>query len=46
MASKRLQEIYIFYATEGHTVRIIRILYGKRDVRRVLKQESADDDTL
>jgi plasmid stabilization system protein ParE len=43
---KGFEEIYIFYVTEGQTVRIIRVLHGKRDLRRVLKQESADDDSL
>jgi plasmid stabilization system protein ParE len=28
------------------TVRVIRILHGKRDVDRILKKEPADDDKL
>lgn len=43
---KGFKEIYIFYVTEGQTVRIIRVLHGRRDLGRVLKQESAHDDTL
>jgi len=31
---------------DGETVRVIRILHGKRDLDRILKKESADDDTL
>jgi hypothetical protein len=30
----------------GHTVRIIRILHGRRDLGRILKKESTDDDPL
>ncbi len=36
----------IFYVVQGDTLRVIRVLHGKRDVGRILKQESADDDTL
>ena len=36
----------IFYTVEGDTVRIIRILHGKRDIDRILKREPADDDIL
>jgi plasmid stabilization system protein ParE len=43
---KGFEEIYIFYVTEGQMVRIIRVLHGKRDLGRILKQEGAGDDTL
>jgi toxin ParE1/3/4 len=39
-------EFLIFYLVEGKTVRVIRILHGKRDVDRILNKESADDDRL
>jgi toxin ParE1/3/4 len=43
---KGFEEIYIFYLTEGETVRVIRVLRGRRDLERILKQESVDDDTI
>jgi toxin ParE1/3/4 len=43
---KEFDEFLIFYVVEGETVRVIRILHGKRDVDRVLKKESADDVKL
>jgi plasmid stabilization system protein ParE len=39
-------EFLIFYVTEGTTVKVIRILHGKRDLDRILKNESAGDDQL
>jgi toxin ParE1/3/4 len=43
---KEFDEFLIFYVVEGDTVRVIRILHGKRDLDRILKQESADDDPV
>jgi toxin ParE1/3/4 len=43
---KEFDEFLIFYMVEGNTVRVIRILHGKRDLERILKKESADDDKL
>ena len=43
---KGFEKIYIFYLTEGETVRVIRVLRGRRDLERILKQESVDDDTI
>ena len=43
---KDFEEFLIFYVVEGDTVRVIRILHGKRDIDRILKKESADDGTL
>jgi len=43
---KEFDEFLIFYVVEGETVRVIRILHGKRDLDRILKKESADDDNL
>lgn len=43
---KDFAEFLIFYVVVGDTVRVIRILHGKRDLERILKTESADDDTL
>jgi len=42
--AKGFDEIYIFYLTEGETVRVIRVLHGRRDIERILRQESVDDD--
>ena len=44
---KDFDEFLIFYVVvEGDTVKVIRILHGKRDLDRILKKESADDDKL
>jgi plasmid stabilization system protein ParE len=43
---KEFDELLICYVVEGDTVRVIRILHGKRDLDRILKKESSDDDTL
>ena len=44
---KEFDEFLIFYlVVEGDTVKVIRILHGKRDLDRILKKESADDDRL
>ncbi|HXB70947.1 MAG TPA: type II toxin-antitoxin system RelE/ParE family toxin [Candidatus Acidoferrales bacterium] len=43
---KQFEEFLIYYVVEGDTVRVIRILHGKRDLDRILKKESADDDAL
>lgn len=40
------EEILIFYVVQGDTVRVIRVLHGKRDVVRVLLRETPDADTL
>jgi plasmid stabilization system protein ParE len=38
---KEFDELLIFYLVEGATVRVIRILHGKRDIGRILKKEAA-----
>jgi toxin ParE1/3/4 len=43
---KEFDEFLIFYVVQADTLRIIRVLHGKRDIDRILKKESADDDTL
>ena len=43
---KGFEEIVIFYLTEGETVRVIRVLHGRRDIERILKQERVEDDTV
>ena len=43
---KEFEEFLIFYVVVGDTVRVIRILHGKRDIDRILKKESGDDDKL
>jgi toxin ParE1/3/4 len=43
---KEFDEFLIFYVVQADTLRVIRVLHGKRDIDRILKKESADDDTL
>jgi len=43
---KDSDDFRIFYVVAGDTVRVIRILHGKRDVDRILKKESGDDDKV
>lgn len=43
---KEFDEFLIFYLVNEETVRVVRILHGKRDVGRILNKESADDDKL
>jgi toxin ParE1/3/4 len=43
---KEFDEFLIFYVVDGDTLRVIRILHGKRDLDRILKKETADDDKL
>jgi len=43
---KGFEAFLIFYAVRADTVRVIRILHGKRDIYRILKKESPDDDAL
>lgn len=40
---KEFEEFLIFYLVHGDTLRVIRVLHGKRDLNRVLKKESAVD---
>ena len=41
---KEFAEFLIFYLVQGDTLRVIRVLHGKRDLDRILKNESAVDD--
>jgi plasmid stabilization system protein ParE len=43
---KDFDELLIFYVVAGDTVRVIRILHGKRDIDRILKKESVHDEKL
>jgi len=43
---KNFEEFLIFYAVQGDTARVIRVLHGKRDIDRILKKEPADDDII
>ncbi len=40
---KNFDEFLIFYLVQGDTLRVIRVLHGKRDIDRILKKEPADD---
>jgi len=39
-------EFLIFYLVQGETLRVIRVLHGKRDIGRILKKERDDDDII
>jgi toxin ParE1/3/4 len=39
-------EFLILYVGQGDTLRVIRVLHGKRDIDRILKKETADDGVL
>jgi toxin ParE1/3/4 len=43
---KDFEEFLIFYLVQGETVQVIRILHGKRDLDRILKKESDDDNMV
>jgi hypothetical protein len=43
---KGFEDFLIFYLMQADTLRVIRILHGKRDIDRILKKESAEDDTV
>jgi toxin ParE1/3/4 len=43
---KDFDEFLIFYVVAGDTLRVIRILHGKRDVDRILRKKSGDDDKV
>lgn len=37
---KGFEDIHIFYVAQVETIRVIRILHGKRDIKRILKKGS------
>jgi hypothetical protein len=39
---KGFEAIRIYYVEDPGSLRVVRILHGKRDVRRILKQEKAE----
>ena len=41
---KGFEDIRIFYQVEGQTLRVLRILHGKRDIYRILEGESGKED--
>jgi toxin ParE1/3/4 len=43
---KDFDEFLIFYVVQGDTLRVIRVLHGKRDIDRILKKETAEDDVV
>lgn len=43
---KGFEELFIFYLVRGETLRVVRILHGKRDINRILKNEPPEDDTV
>lgn len=38
------EDMRIFYLVQGETLKVVRILHGKRDINRILEKESAEDD--
>ncbi|MGA3189689.1 MAG: type II toxin-antitoxin system RelE/ParE family toxin [Bryobacteraceae bacterium] len=43
---KEFEEFLIFYVAVGETVRVIRVLHGRRDLDRILKKESGEFEAL
>lgn len=43
---KDFDAFLIFYVVQGDTLRVIRVLHGRRDIDGILKQELADDDII
>jgi toxin ParE1/3/4 len=43
---QEFDEFLIFYIVDEDTVRVIRVLHGRRDIDRILKKESADGGKL
>ena len=43
---KGFEEFPIFYLVQGEMLRVVRVLHSQRDLNRILKKESADEDTL
>ena len=41
---KDFDEFLIFYVAQADTLRVIRVLHGKRDIARILRKETGDDD--
>jgi toxin ParE1/3/4 len=37
------EHILLFYRVQGETLKVIRVLHGKRDIKRILEGEPADD---
>lgn len=42
---KGFEDILIFYLVQGETLRVVRVLHGRRDINRILEREP-DDGTL
>jgi plasmid stabilization system protein ParE len=40
---KGFEEMRIYYVVQGETLRVVRVLHGKRDLSRILESEPADD---
>ena len=36
---KDFEDIRIYYVADGHILRVVRVLHGKRDIRRILERE-------
>lgn len=43
---KGFDEILIFYLVEGETLRVVRVLHGRRDVNRILERDQPGHDPL
>ena len=40
------EDMRILYLVQGETLKVIRILHGKRDINRIMEGETALDDTV
>jgi toxin ParE1/3/4 len=40
------EDVRIFYLMQGESLKVIRILHGRRDINRILEGETTLDDTV
>ena len=40
---KGFEDIRIYYAVQGDVLRVIRVLHGRRDIRKILEREKDDE---
>jgi len=42
-AVKGFEDILIFYIVQPDALRVVRVLHGRRDIKRILEREKSDD---
>jgi toxin ParE1/3/4 len=40
---REFEDMRIYYLVQGETVRVVRVLHGKRDIHRILERELGED---